>query len=609
MKRRYLVLYTIISCTLLFMHSCSKKKPGQYSRLALEDWHTWVEKAKSFSPEIGSYGGSLIVSSFGSDPKTFNLITSNETSSSEVLQFVFEGLVSFDVVTQKSIPALAESWTVSEDFLAYDFQLRRDVVWSDGTPFTADDVVFSFEAIYDKRNLSAARDILTIRGRRIRVEKTGSHSVRMTLPFKFAPFLKMITWGSAPILPKHKLYGAHKAGTFSSTWEIDTKVEEIVGTGPFVITSYRPSQQLVLKRNPIYWRKDAAGNRLPYLDKIVFLYVKDRSAELLKFKNGETDFLAMRGEDYPVLKPLEQKNDFRIYNLGPGLGHRHIIFNQNTGIDKETGEPLVDPVKLKWFRNRKFRQAVAYCIDKEQMVNIIHNGLAEPRHTPVNEAAGFFHNPNVRKYPFNPDSARAILTSEGFTDKDSDGLLEDPDGNPVEFALQTNAGNTDRKKYCELIRKDLEKIGIKVHFSLLEFNNLVDKLDHTYKWEAIVLGLTGGNEPHSGANVWQSSGRTHEWFPYQESPSTPWEARIDTIFTLAAQEMDPVKRKKLYDEWQQIYSEQLPFIILVSSFRLFAVRNKFGNINPVPIAEAEYNSKRRFFHNIEEIFVLPSYKN
>jgi len=608
MKNRSINLLIFLSCTIFFIHSCSTKKQGQSDQLALEDWHTWIEKAKQFTPEIGSYGGELIITSFGSDPKTFNLMTSNETSSSEVLQFVFEGLVGFNVITQKPVPALAESWTVSEDFLTYEFQLRRDVVWSDGTPFSADDVIFSFEAMYDKRNLSAARDILTIKGKQIRVEKTGTHSVRLTLPFKFAPFLKMITWGSAPILPKHKLYEAHKAGTFSSTWEIDTDVKEIIGTGAFVISSYQPSQQLILKRNPKYWKKDADGNRLPYLDKIVFLYLKDRSAELLKFKNGESDFLSMRGEDYPVLKPLEQKSDFRIYNLGPGFGHRHIIFNQNTGVNKETGKPLVDPVRLKWFRNQKFRQAIAYCIDKKQMVNIIHNGLAQPQHAPINEAAGFFHNPNVRKYPFNLDSARALLASEGFADTDKDGFLEDADGNPVEFSLQTNAGNTDRKKYCELIRKDLERIGIKVHFSLLEFNHLVDKLDHTYEWEAIVLGLTGGNEPHSGNNVWQSSGRTHEWFPYQKTPSTPWEARIDTIYTLAAQEMDPDKRKKLYDEWQQIYSEQLPFIIFVSSYRLFAVRNKFGNINPVPIAETEYNSKKRFFHNIEEIFILPSYK-
>ncbi len=585
----------------LLLVGCGQEKRA--ARSGLEDWRSWTEKAKQFVPEIGEKGGRLAVTSFGSDPKTFNPITSNETSSMEVLQFVFEGLTAYDPVKQEPVPSLAKSWTVSDDFLTYDFELRTDVVWSDGAPLTADDVVFSFAAIYDKRNLSAARDILTINGSPIAVEKTGKHSVRMRLPYQFAPFLRSITGTTAPILPRHKLAAAHEAGAFSSTWEIDADVKEIIGTGPFVIESYQPSQQLVLTRNERYWKKDCGGNRLPYLDAIVFTYVKDQSAELLKFKNGDSDFFAMRGEDYPILKPLEDRQDFTIYNLGPQFGDVFMIFNQNKGTNPETGEPYVDPVKLRWFRNKRFRQAVAWCIDREQMVNIVHNGLAQPQHSPLNEAVGFFHNPEVRKYSYNLDSARAILAAEGFADRDSDGFLEDSAGNDVAFTLYTNAGNADRKKYCEIIRKDLEKVGIKVYFSLLEFNNLVDKLDHSYDWETIVLGLTGTDEPHDGSNVWMSSARTHQWYPYQKTPSTSWEARVDSLFIAGAQEMDRAKRKKLYDEWQEIYAEQAPYITLVSKYRLFAVRNRFGNINPVPMAEAAWFHKRKFFHNIEQIFV------
>ncbi|MFW6254143.1 MAG: ABC transporter substrate-binding protein [Chitinivibrionales bacterium] len=591
---------------LIFLAGCSQQ--SQPSQSKLEDWRFWAEKAKSFVPEIGTYGGNMRVTSFGSDPKTFNPITSNETSSIEVLQFVFDGLTRYDVVNQQPMPSLAESWTVSEDNLTYDFELRKDVIWSDGTPFTADDVVFTFEALYDKRNLSATRDLLMIDGKPIQVRKTSTHSVRMVLPYPLAPFLRLLNGTTTPILPAHKLAEAQKNGQFSHTWEVDTDVDEIVGTGPFVIDSYDPSQRLVLKRNDKYWKTDADGNRLPYLDNITFAYLKDQSTELLKFKNGESDFYYMRGEDYPVLKPLEEKQDFTIHNLGPQLGDVFFIFNQNPENNPKTGKPYVDPVKLKWFRNKGFRQAMAWAIDREQMVNIVHNGLAQPQHTPINEAAGFFHNPDVKKYTYNLDSARAILASEGFIDRDNDGIVEDSAGNPVEFSLYTNSGNAEREKYCEIIRKDLEQIGVKVHFSLLEFNNLVDKLDHSYDWETIVLGLTGSDDPHDGSNVWLSSARTHQWYPYQDTPSTAWEARIDTIFTQGAQMMDKARRKELYDEWQQIYSEQLPYITLVSKYRLFAVRNRFGNLNPVPIAEAAYVHKRKFFHNIEEIFVRSSSK-
>ena len=569
----------------LTLVSCSGEKAESPRPTTLEDWHTWQNKAASFGPVVGKPGGEMVVTSFGSEIKTFNPISSNEVSSFEVLQFVFDGLVSLNPVDQTPVPCLAKSWAVSNDAKMYDFTLRDDVRWSDGTPFTADDVVFTFEALYDSVNISGARDNLTINGKKIIVTKTGQHSVRMELPYKFAPLMRMLVGTTTPILPKHKLAEAQAAGKFSSTWEVDTKVSEIVGTGPFTISAYETS---------------------PYLDKIIFSYVKDMSVELLKFKNGESDFFAMRGEDYSILKPLEASQNFTIYNFGPSYGNVFIMFNQNPGVNPQTKKPFMNPAKLSWFSNKRFRQAMAYAINRHEMVNIVHNGLGLEQDAPMGDATGYFATQNVVTYPYNPDSAKAILTAEGFVDRNNDGVREDKNGNTIEFSLITNAGNTDRQKYCELIRKDLEQVGVTVHFSLVEFNNMVDKLDNSFDWETIIIGHTGTDDPHDGNNIWQSSARNHHWYPNQKTPATAWEARIDTIFTQAAQEMDRSKRKALYDEWQRIYSEEVPYIILVSKLRLFAVRNRFGNINPVPTAESCYYDKRKFFHNISEIFVLPS---
>jgi peptide/nickel transport system substrate-binding protein len=605
----FIPMSIVIIASSLFFCSSNNQEASKSTQSGLGDWKIWNQKLKEFTPSIGTYGGELVVSSFGSEVKTFNPITSIETSSMEVLQFVFECLTRIDLGTMEPVPGLAESWTISKDNLTYDFNLRKDVFWSDGQPLTADDVLFTLETVYDKNNISSIRDMLLINGKPISALKTGTYSVRMQLPYPFAPFLKVISeLMGLPIIPKHKLASAQNSGKFASTWEINTKVSDIVGTGPFIIDSYEPSQKIVLKRNPHYWKKDKAGNSLPYLDKIVFLYVKDWSSELLKFQNRESDYFEMRSEDYPILKPLENEQHFTIYNLGPHILEEHLLFNQNLGVSKETNKPFVAPYKVKWFRNKQFRQAIAYCFDKEEMINIVHNGLAQQQWTPMSEGAGYFYNPNVRKYTFNLDSARSILKQEGFTNRNSDGKLVDPDGNVVEFSLVTNSGNSERKKYCDIIRKDLENIGITVYVNLLEFNNLVDKLEHSYDWETMILGLTGSDEPHIGANVWMSSGRSHEWYPLQKSPSTPWEARIDTIFTLGAQEMDNKKRKALYDEWQEIFAEQLPYIELVTPIRLAAVRNKFGNICPATSAEAVWMHKRIFFHNIEEIFVLPKKK-
>jgi peptide/nickel transport system substrate-binding protein len=575
----------------------------------LGDWTIWNQKLKDFKPSIGTYGGQMVVSSFGGDVKTFNPITTTEASSQEVLQFVFEGLVQIDLRTMEPIPGIAESWTISPDNLTYDFTLRKDVYWSDGQPLTSDDVVFTLDVINDKRNISALRDGLVINGKNITAIKTGNYSVRFQLPYPFAPLLKVMSeLMGFPIIPKHKLDKAQQAGRIASTWEINTNINEIIGAGPFIIDSYESSQKIVLRRNPRYWKKDQAGNTLPYLDKIIFLYVKEHSAELLKFQNGETDYFEMFGEDYPTLKPLEKEQNFRIYNLGPRFVDLHLLLNQNPGINIETNKPYVAPYKVKWFRNKRFRQAIAYCFDKEEMINIVHNRLAQAQWTPMSPSSGYYCKSDVKKYPYNLDSARNILKAEGFVDRNGDGKLEDLDGNVVEFSLVTNAGNSDRKKYADIIRKDLENVGITAYVNLLEFNNLVDKLDNTYDWETMILGLGSSDEPHVSANIWMSSARTHEWYPRQKTPSTPWEARIDTIFTVGAQEMDKTKRKVLYDEWQDIFAEQLPYIPLVSPLRLAAVRDKFGNVCPAPTGESVWVYKRMFFHNIEEIFVLEGKK-
>lgn len=598
------ILFPLSMLLMVLICGC-KEQPRQAATPApqLQDWRRWNTLAREFKPVTGKQGGQMVVTSFGAGAKTFNPITSTETSSFELLQFVFEGLTELDPATQEIKPCLALEWTLSADRKTYDFQLRQDVVWSDGTPFTADDVLFTFAVIFDKKNLANARDILTIKGKPVVVSKTGEYSVRITLPHPFTPLLKALVGTTVPIIPRHSLAPEQSAGTFSSTWETNTPPKEIIGTGPFTIDTYRPSEQVTLARNTHYWKKDSAGTVLPYLEKILFTYVKDRNAELLKFQNGESDYLEMRGEDYPILKPLEQQGKFTIYNLGPALGDLFFMFNQNMGISSQTGKPLVTPYKLKWFRLREFRQAVAHCVDKRQMINIVHNGLAQPQITPMNEAGGYFFNPGVRVYDYNIDSARVLLARAGFKDVNNDSVLEDPDGNRVEFTVNTNAGQTDRLKYCDIIRKDLQKVGIVLHVVPLEFNHIIDKLDHTFDWEAIVLGLTGTEEPHDGANVWQSGARNHLWFPSQTKPSTWWEARIDSIFDAGAIEPDRAKRKALYNQWQSIAAEQVPYIELVSPFRLFAVRTRFGNVNPAPAAEGMYFAKRKFFHNIGQIFV------
>ena len=537
-------------------------------------------------------GGELVLSTLAG-PKTFNSIVANETSSTEVTGLIFEGLTRTNGITTEVEPNLAESWEHSEDGLTWTFHLRKDVLWSDGVPFTAADVVFTFDSlIFNEAVPTSSRDIFTIEGQRIEVTALDEHTVRFKLPRRFAPFLRAL---GQDILPKHCLEGVVAAGKFPAAWGVATPPREIVGTGPFQLTSFLANQRVTLSRNPHYWRTDATGARLPYLERVIFVIVSSLEVGLLKFQQGEVDIHGLVGSHYPILKPQEQSGNFTIYELGPSMGSNFVCFNQNRGENPTTGKPHVDPVKLSWFTNREFRQAVAYAIDRQSIINIVMNSLGSVQYGPMTVSEGYFYNPDVPPYPYDPQKARDILKEAGFLDRDGDGVVEDPEGHPVEFVLITNAGNTDRERIAEVVRKDLEVIGFKVHFTFLEFNVLVDKLDVSFDWDACILGLTGGIEPHFGRNVWYSSGTLHMWYPKEPAPATPWEARIDQIFDQAVQELDEAKRKVLYDEWQRIVAEELPFIYTVVPTRLTAVRNKLGNLYPTAYGGVLWN--------LEELYV------
>jgi len=543
------------------------------------------------------YGGELVLSTT-SDPRSFNDILAKETSTTLVTSHIFEGLTTTNAFTTKVEPHLAERWEVSEDGLHWTFYLRRDVLWNDGHPFTADDVVFTFnDLIYNVDIPSSSRDIFTIEGKTFKVEKVDDYTVKFILPVKFAPFTRGM---GTSILPKHKLKKIVDNGEFNFTWGIDTPPIEIVGTGPYRLIRYDPGQRLVFKRNSHYWKHSDEGDRLPYISKIIYLIVQNQDVSLLKFVEGATDSYSFRGMDYPLLKPLEEERNFTVYDLGPDTGSNFIVFNQNTSHNAETNKPYVEPFKQLWFTNTEFRRAVAHAVDKEKLIEIVSNKLGYPQHSPIGPGGGFFHNSNVIKYEYDLDKAKEILNKAGFKDRDGDGYIEDSTGQTVEFNIYTNSGNTERIDIAGIIRYDLEKLGMKVNFLALEFNTLVSKLNATFEWDAIILGLTGGIEPHFGQNVWNSKGGLHLWYPQQASPATEWEKRIDEIFVQGVQELNEDKRRIFYDEFQLIVSQKLPVIYTVLGARISAVRNKFENLKPTNYGGV--------FHNLEELYFKEEYR-
>ncbi len=555
-----------------------------------------VDYLQSQAP-VGKFGGELISSTIGEGPKTFNPFNSKDNTSSTMAGIMYDGLLTTNPITGQPAPKLAKSYTISPDGKTYTIKLRKGIQWSDGKPITADDVVFTWrDIIFAGMGETSTRDSIVIDGKLPTVRKLDNYTVEFVTPKPFAPFIRML---STPIAPKHVFMPAIKKGNayFDSFLSTTTKPADFVTSGAFKLKEYVPAQRVVFERNPNYYEINTKDEKLPYLNKLVYLIVGDLNNEVLKFEAKELDIISLQGSKVARYKSVEPHSDFKLYNLGPDTGTMHLSMNMNNRKD-DKGKYYVNPVKQKWFQDKNFRQAIDYAIDRKNMVLNIANGIGEPLFTPES-LNSIFLNKNLKSYDKNLNKSRELLKKSGFyTDKK--GRLFDKDGNRVEFDLYTNAGNTEREAIGVMVKQDLEELGMKVNFKPVEFNSLVNKLVSTFDWDMVIMGLTGSPlEPNGGKNVWLSDGRLHIF--NQRTPAEgkkgilPWEKEIDYYFTQGALATKFENRKKYYDKYQEIVYDEKPFVYIYSPVRIVALRNKFKNIYPSNLGGIT--------HNVEEIYI------
>lgn len=521
-----------------------------------------------------------LVLALSGEPKTFNVLLAQEATSSEVARFIFEGLTRLNPLTGEIQGGLAESWKSDAAGLQWTFSLRPNVRWSDGRDLTAEDVVFTFRVIQDTSSIIPARDIFTLNKKPILVEALDTLTVRFTLPEPFAPFLLAL---GQPILPQHKLAAAWGEGRFSKAWSLSEDPRQIIGTGPFVLKQYQPGQKVILEKNKIYWKRDLRGDPLPRLDEVILMILPSAEVKLLKFLEGSLDAYMMSGRDYPVLKPLESRRNFKIVKSGLGLGSNFLAFNQNSK-DKE---------KAAWFKRTPFRAAAASALDRQSLLNIVFQGLGGLQCSPVSPSIPFFYHAGAECFEYDPRHAKRILRDEGFEDRDGDGFLEDRNGRTLEFVLTTNAENSERVEMAQMIREDLTRVGMKVSLLILEFNSLVSKLLGSGDWDAVLMGFTGTADPHFGSAVWKTQGSLHFWEARDPSLVSGGQTRIDQIFSEASGLAHRDQRKALYDEWQAITAREVPLIYTILPETMGAVSGRLLNVQPSVLGG--------FFHNAEEI--------
>lgn len=543
---------------------------------------------------IGIYGGSLVASTIGEGPKTFNPFNTKDNISAMMSEIMYDGLLTTHPVTGQPIPKLAKSFSVNGN--DYIIHLRHGIKWSDGKPITADDVVFTWQnIIFDGFGNTSTRDSIIIDGKLPTVKKIDDYTVEFKTPQPFAPFIRML---STSIAPKHIFEPAVKKGkeyfeTFLST-NIDPKI--LVTSGAFKLKEYVPAQRVVFECNPNYYMINKNNQKLPYLDKLVYLIVGDINNEVLKFEGGELDTIGLQGANVARFKELEKHSNFKVYNLGPDTGTMFVSFNLNNRKDKN-GKYFVDLKKQRWFQDKNFRQAVDYAVDRKNMVLNIANGLAAPLYT-AESLNSIYLNKNLKPYDRNIEKSKDLLKKSGYW-WDKKGHLMDKFGNHVEFNLFTNAGNTEREAIGVMVKQDLEDLGMKINFKPIEFNSLVNKLVNTSDWDIVIMGLTGSPlEPNGGKNVWMSNGTLHMFNQrpagYTKDDRYPWEKELDYLYTQGALATTFEARKKFYDEYQKIVYEEKPFVYIYSPLRITAIRTKFKNVFPTSLGGVTYN--------IEEIY-------
>ena len=530
----------------------------------------------------GKYGGTLTEGTLG-DPKTFNIWVATDNGSFGVGGTLFDSLIGRNPFTNKYEARLSELPVVSDGGKKYLFRLKPGLKWSDGQPINADDLIFTLDMIYDPKTVGIMREGMLVsvpdpkaaggfKQVPIAYRKVDERAIEFTLPVPYAPAMSILNISPAP---RHRLYSAWKAGQINSTWSVDTPPEKLVASGPWIMKQYVPGQRVIFERNPNYWKKDKFGKQLPYLARYVQLIVPDTNTMTLKLKSGEIDNATVPAPDYPDVKQDEKRGNYTVYDLGPSFNTNYLGFNLNP-------KAKVAPWKTRLFTQKKFRQAISYAINRDLMSINLFRGLAVPAWSYESPANKAFYNSAVPKYPYNPQKAEQLLDEIGARDTDGNGYREF-EGHEIQFNIQTNVENNLRKSMGIVISKDLKNIGLNATFTPVAFNKLIGNLDAPpFEWEAIILGFTGGVEPHDASNIWFSSGPTHQWNPSQKVPATKWEAKIDSLFRRGAQELDPNKRKAIYDQWQTIASDELPLIYTVVPDSLAAIRNKVGNLKPHP---------------------------
>ncbi|HLK22639.1 MAG TPA: ABC transporter substrate-binding protein [Bryobacteraceae bacterium] len=492
------------------------------------------------------------------DPKTFNPLLVEDENSETVEYLTGGALVRLNRYTQELEGELATKWKVSENGRRIDFELRQNVKFSDGTPFTCEDVVSTIKQLMDPAVHSPQSDAFRSADGPTESKCTSPSSVMVRFPGPVASLAAR--FDPVGILSAH------------------SPRKESAVLGPFTIAEYKPGTYLLLRRNPNYWKRDANGKQLPYLDSLRLDIQQNRELELLRFRRGELDMVNKL--DPEMYDRLNAEMPHSVVDAGPSLDWEVVFFNQ------VASAPLPE-YKKRWFRSDEFRRAISEAINRADICRVVYRGHAQPSAGPVSVSNRFWLNAALKPHAYSPTAATARLQRDGFH-RSGDALL-DRDGHKVEFSMITNAGNKLHERTLAFIQQDLAKIGIQLNIVVLDFPSLIERISRSFNYESVLMAFTNVDlDPSDQMNIWLSSGPNHQWNPEQKTPATPWEAEIDKLMQAQAGAADQKQRKAAFDKVQEIVSEKAPMLFLVNPDALSAVSTSLKNVTPAHLRPQIY---------------------
>jgi len=502
------------------------------------------------APAQAQGGGELHFCLHG-EPKTFNPILVDDEASENIRYLTGGVLIRLNRQTQALEPALASSWSVSQDRRTITFHLREGVYFSDGTPFSAADVAYTFRLLLDANTHSPTGDAF----------RSGEGTVEVRISAKDTVVIRF----PSPIAGLERLFD--QVAIMSER----SPRKEMAVLGPFDVSDYKAGSYVLLRRNKNYWKRDTSGNSLPYLDSIRLDIQRNRDIELVRFRRGELQLINQL--DPEQFERLQRESPGVAKTAGTGLDAEELWFNQSPAA------PLPD-YKKAWFRTTEFRKAISLAINRGDLSRIVYKGFAKPAYGPVSPSNHFWFNTQLEEPKYDPQRALRLLAQAGFRYENA--TLKDQAGNSVEFSIVTNSGNAAREKMTAMIQQDLAQVGIKVNVVTLDFPSLIERITRTFAYDACLLGLVNTDlDPNGQMTVWLSSGENHQWNPNQKTPATTWEVEIDKLMREQASAPTNRQRKVKFDRVQQIVSEQQPFIYLINKDVLTAVSLSVVGATPV----------------------------